>query len=308
MKKKCSEFFNKIKKNLFPASEIKLQYLKLQYEIRYSQLIDKMLNSNVPGIDRQAYCEHEIIVSLTSYGKRLYDAAGAIESIMQQTMRPNRIILNLDKDALDEPLPIALQRQMKRGLEVEVEDEHIRSYKKLIPTMRRFPNAIIITIDDDCIYDCDVVERLFKSYLHNKNCVSALRTHTIQLNKEGKPKPYLSWIEKPYKHKKGNLLFPTGVGGVLYPPGVFNEEVFNQDAFTKLAPTADDVWFHAMALLNGTEIVKAVSRHPDGADYVTNYDIQDVALFNSNGGSEQQNDSQIKAVYDRYDIYPFLKK
>ena len=50
-------------------------------------------------------------------------------------------------------------------------------------------------------------------------------------------------------------LFPTGVGGVLYPPGSLNRDVVKKELFLELCPLADDIWFKAMGLLNGTKTI-----------------------------------------------------
>lgn len=73
-----------------------------------------------------------------------------------------------------------------------------------------------------------------------------------------------------------------------------------------LAPLADDVWFNAMARLNNTEIYRLPMFSPTGEDYMVNYDVQDNGLFvkNVDGG---ENDKQLKAVFDKYDIYRFLQ-
>jgi hypothetical protein len=40
----------------------------------------------------------------------------------------------------------------------------------------------------------------------------------------------------------------------LYPPGTLHPDVCDESLFLKLAPHADDIWFWAMAVLNGTFI------------------------------------------------------
>lgn len=305
--KKLKYLLTKYKRKLFPAKDILTRFEDLRYEIRRNALLEKMMNSEKPGVSAKKYCEHEIIVSLTSYGRRLYEVGITIESIMQQSLLPNRIILNLYEEKSEAPLPISLQRQVERGLEINIVPEDIRSYKKLIPTLEKFPDAIIITIDDDCIYEFDLVERLFNSYLEHPESISAVRTHTILLDKNGKPFPYHKWESNHAYAPSGNRLFFTGVGGVLYPPGSFNKEVFNKDAYTSLAPNADDVWFHAMALLNGTPIIKVPAHSGDDIDHIENKAVQDMGLWVKNCNIERENDKQIKAVYDRYNIYPLLK-
>lgn len=296
-----------IREKLWHTREITSRLENLKFEIARSTLQEKLMHSTITGIADSRYCGHDIIVSLTTHGKRIYDVALAIESIMQQTMLPNRIVLNLDRSFENASLPISLQRQICRGLEIMTTDD-IKSYKKLIPTLKAFPDAIIITIDDDLVYDYDVIERLFESYLRHPDCINALRTHTITFGKDGYPRKYNDWKLEEASSSNPFHLFPTTGGGTLFPPGSFNDEVFNRKVFTEICPTADDVWIHAMAVLNGTKIVKVRSRSVSGCDYLVNHRVQDIGLHHVNTGTTCDNDRQIDAVYSRYGIYDLLKQ
>lgn len=55
------------------------------------------LNSTERGVTNAKISDHEVIVSLTSYSKRIHEVYLAIESIMQGTIKPNRIICGLQK-------------------------------------------------------------------------------------------------------------------------------------------------------------------------------------------------------------------
>lgn len=282
------------------------QLKNYQYCTRRNYFEDKILHCKEMGVTDTKYCEHEIIVSLTTFGKRLQEVCYTIESLMQQTMPANRIILNLDPETLKQPIPLSLIKQTQRGLEIVRLEEDIRSYKKLIPTLEANPNAIIITVDDDVLYNFDVIERLFNSYKQNPGSISALRLHTITLDDNGLPLPYEKWGFEKSDTQNSNLLFFTGCGGVLYPPKCLSPEVLDKEAFTTICPTADDVWFNAMALCNGTNVVKAPSRSGNGCDYIINEDVQDIGLCQINTGEGGRNDVQIKAVFEKYGIYDIL--
>ena len=64
-------------------------------------------------------------------------------------------------------------------------------------------------------------------------------------------------IERP---DTGPLIFPTGVGGVLYAPGVFHPDVTDAGLFQALAPLADDVWLYWMHRLQGSAPAKVGGR------------------------------------------------
>lgn len=277
-------------------------------EQRCLSLNEKTMSSHEMGISKERLCDHEVIVSLTSYGNRIYDVSLVIESIMQGTMKPNRIVLWLAEDEFkNKSLPKALEMQKNRGLQVEF-CEDIRSYKKLIPSLKMYPDACIVTIDDDVLYEYDFLERMLEAHRDHPKAVCGTRVHKIKLNEDGRPLSYMGWdwyttevgIESP-------LYFPTGVGGILYPAHCFASEVLNQEAFMTLAPYADDVWFYAMNLMNGTPYMKVFSRKPNG-DFIELPSSYSNALFAENTDPDNcRNDIQIKTVFERYGLYDKLK-
>lgn len=276
------------------------------YQNRKDKLTDLALHSAEMGISSEQYCKEKIIVSLTTYGKRLYDVYLTIESIMQQSMKPNHIVLWLEEDLENTSLPRILSLQQRRGLEIAF-CKDMRSYKKLVPALHKFPDDVIVTIDDDLIYEFDLLEKLIQAYQEDPSFIYCHRCHKIRLNSTGKLKPYNHW-----EWNIGNLLpdilnFPTGGAGTLYPPHSLDEEVLNEDVFLRICPQADDVWFKAMALKKGTLSRRVQSRKTNGEDYIVNDGVQDMGLCKSNVDGEALNDKQIKAVFDRYDLYKYLK-
>lgn len=96
-----------------------------------------------------------IIVSLTSYKPRLANLPIVIDTIFAQTVPPDLIVLNL---AYDEILPDNVADYLTtHGVEIfRVADTKV--YKKLIPTLKRYPNDAVITIDDDFLYPDGMIE------------------------------------------------------------------------------------------------------------------------------------------------------
>lgn len=273
---------------------------------RKSYLQDKVLHCTEKGVSTTKLCEEEVIVSLTSYGPRISEVYLAIESIMQGTVKPNRIILWLDHQYSGGALPMTLQNQQKRGLEVEF-CKDVRSYTKLIPALGAYPDAAVITIDDDIMYDFDFVENLVRTHIDRPECVCANRIHKIKLDETGHPISYMGWDMCSSDSSDSNLNFLTGVGGVLYPPHVFPQEVFNEDVYLKICPQADDVWFYSMLLMNKKQIIKSFTHSATGCDYIDIIEPQGIALSATNTDpNDCKNDVQIKAVFDKYQLYSYL--
>lgn len=98
--KKIIQLFDRRIKSLFTqASSPTIE--RLVFEMKKSQYDLFNQSCNELGVSDRRYASHDIIVSLTTYGKRIWDVYLAIESIMQQTFKPNRIVLNLDNSFRD---------------------------------------------------------------------------------------------------------------------------------------------------------------------------------------------------------------
>lgn len=279
--------------------------LRSPFEMKRSLLEDRILHCSESGITDTRYMDHEIIVSLTTYGKRIHDVALTIESIMEQTMKANRIVLWLGDELKSQPLPVSLQLLKKRGLETYY-CKDIRSYTKLIPALHCFPEAAIITIDDDCLYKYDLLEHLIVAYQQNPNCIYCHRAHKILFGDDGAVKKYREWGWNTYFTVPDISCFPTGVGGVLYPPRSLDEEVFNEDVFMAICKYADDVWFKAMAMKKGTLSASVFSHNDTGEDYLSNDMVQDIGLCLLNV-HEGLNDEQIQAVFTKYNLFEKLR-
>jgi hypothetical protein len=108
-----------------------------------------------------------IIVSLTTYSKRIGNIPAVLDSVFSQNVRPDLVVLNL---AYDEAIPLEVQMYIQKH-EVEVNRvPDTKVYKKLIPTLHKYPNDCIITIDDDFIYPKGMIEdfmNIHEKYPHN---------------------------------------------------------------------------------------------------------------------------------------------
>ena len=97
----------------------------------------------------------QVVVSLTSFPQAIPYAVGAIRSILNGSVLPHRLVLYLTFSQFgDAGLPeelIGISRE-NPVFEIRNYDRDIRSYRKLIPALIDFPEAIIVTVDDDVHY------------------------------------------------------------------------------------------------------------------------------------------------------------
>ena len=164
----------------------------------------------------------KIIVSLTSYKDRLQTIDIVINSILEGTLAPDKIILTLYyKDFYLIPKKIK-EYFIKKNIELIIVNIDIRPHKKYFFSMQKYPYDIIINIDDDIIYEKSTVESLYYNYLKFPYSISARRVNLIKYNKTtNKALTYKNWIKDYTLLKLPSYdLLATGVGGILYPPNI----------------------------------------------------------------------------------------
>ncbi|MGM0915090.1 MAG: glycosyl transferase [Pseudomonadota bacterium] len=237
--------------------------------------------------------DKEIVVSLTTYSKRIHDVYLVIESISQQTVLPNRVVLWLAEGEFD-TLPISITERTDFGLEIRF-CEDIKSYKKIVPALLDFPDSIIITLDDDILYPKDTIEILVNKHKENPGAIIGHRAHEITYRK-GKVRPYKEW-KKETKENNGNI-FLTGGAGALYPPNSLYKDVTKKEIFTEICPYADDVWMFFMAKLNKTEIINVQGR--DFKDFVELSNASSEGGLNKLNVDRRYNDKQIANMIKYY--------
>ncbi len=195
----------------------------------------------------------KLIVSLTSFPDRIKTIHITINTLLNQTVKPDKIILWLADSQFknkENDLPESLLKLKDSGLEIKW-FEDIRSYKKLIPALIEFPDDIIVTADDDLYYQKDWLESLYSSYLKNPDCIHTRRACGINL-KDNELKVTPHYANNNYKSTYLNQLM--GGAGTLYPPHSLYKDVLNIDEIKTLIPTHDDIYFWIMAILNHTKI------------------------------------------------------
>jgi len=222
--------------------------LKRNFALRYKRKLKNIIEQKKFEPLKNAKKESPLfIVTLTSYGKRTEDTVSyAIWSLFEQSVQPDRIILWLDGENWNVGnIPALLKTEMEMGLEIKF-CEDIKSYKKLNFALQEFPNDVLITVDDDAYYPKDWLEKLLETHRKNPEKICCHRAHVIR-----KGKPYNRWKWKATETDNADMLFPTGIGGVLYPPHSLDLTRLNE--IMKLAPQADDIAYWAMAKLKNTK-------------------------------------------------------
>ena len=195
----------------------------------------------------------EIIVSLTSYEERLPYLPRVLNTLLRQSVKPNRIIVWLSCDLSLVPANVLAYTQ--KGIEFRHVPLDLKGHKKYYYAFREYPDALIVTVDDDIIYSRDTISSLLKYHKRYRNDVIARRVHRIVMS-DGKPAPYNEWV---YEDKTSNSpsfrLCCTSGGGSLFSKNCLDLTLLDSDLIINTCLYADDIFLKYMSLLNGSKTV-----------------------------------------------------
>ena len=242
-----------------------------------------------------------VIVSFTSIESRLKSLHLVVRSLLTQSHLPQKIVLWLHED-LKSRIPKPLAR-LESDL-FEICYTHLQcSHKKLIHSLEKYPEMVIVTCDDDLMYRNNWLYLIYSAHLSHPDYIIGNTTLHINYDKQGKVLPYKKWKYPSDGTINDRAIVPIGAWGILYPPGCLNDEVQNSDLFLRLAPYSDDFWFKAMALLEGTKTRQAglVPKEP-----IPIAGTQKISLKKMNI-SQEKNDIQWTALSDYFELDTLLK-
>ena len=124
----------------------------------------------------------KIIVSLTSWPKRINNVVIVIESLLNQSIKPDIIQINLSNEEFknkEYDLPEELIKLIKNNSNIEIEwvDRNDGVFKKIIPTLKKHygEDYLLLSVDDDYIYRHDYIQIMvdgLKQYDSDSFCLS----------------------------------------------------------------------------------------------------------------------------------------
>lgn len=247
-----------------------LYELKHSYELFYEQLKEKDIKER-----SEISVSDKIVVSLTSYGERIRTVDIAIKSIMYQSLRPSEVVLYIAEE--DKNKKIHNEEELKAlGLIIKRGTENLGPHKKYYYAFNEYKDSLIVTIDDDLIYDDNLIEMLYMKHKEYRNDIISIRGHRIKYDSD-KIEKYLDWEYETNGLRPEYELCHTGGAGTLYPVGDYRNQYLQKEVFMKCSPSADDIWMKIVELINRkkTYVIGNI-----GLTYV--YDTQTNTLAKSN--------------------------
>lgn len=265
------------------VDEKKEEIIDLVYQLNSS------IESDILGIP-------SFIISLTSYPKRIERIHATIQSLLNQVILAEKVILWLAEDEFIEKGLLGKELLDLVGERFEIRwCDDLKPHKKYYYSLLEYPKHCIITVDDDCIYPYDLTMKLLASYKKNPKAVSAMRARRIRFKKDGSLMSYGEW----YHGNESAVgigaidLLPIGCGGVLYPPNVFHKDIFHKEYILNHCLYTDDLWLKVMHAIQMTVVVLVESYRE--SQFIEG--TQEEALWNRN---IQDNDRVMKKLMKDY--------
>lgn len=269
-----------------------VDYIEAYYNLFVVKQFRKQRKYGVTKKER----EERIIVSLTSYPKRIGTVWITIETLMRQSMKPDKIILWLAKEQfknLDE-LPQELREQQERGLTIRFCDD-LKSHKKYYYVLQEYSKDIVILVDDDMFYPYDTIKKLYCLHRKRPHDICCITSQVITPSFSSPPSLWRNPNLNERIEGSERVQIFTGSGS-LFVPKALSEEVFDKALLMKLCPYADDLWVTFMAYRKGTKIT---SLRKWRAFPITIYGTNEGSLWYVNG-QDGKNDEQWMKLKEFY--------
>jgi hypothetical protein len=180
-------------------------------------------------------------------------------------------------------------------------NEDTRSYKKLVPVRLAYPDATVVTIDDDVIYRRHFLSQLIAASVDCPASIIGNRGWELAVS-DGMLEPYSAAVPAGPNSLQERVLL-TGVGGILYPPKSLPIELLADPSAQRVCPTADDVWFWALARVAGTHTACLGS---GSSVYRPITSLKFGASLQAVNNGLGSNDQQISAAIRHFDLEPII--
>ena len=255
--------------------------------------------NNIPTLNKD---KNEVIISLTTYGKRFDEIHYTLYSLFKQKKLPDNIILWLDENEFsqkDIDINNTLQKFIKKGLTIAFCPNY-GSYKKIIPCISHNPDSIIVICDDDAYYETHWLDKLLTAEKKNPDSVLCHAANYLSI-KDNKIQPYQTWSSSLPSNSKNKTL-PIGVGGTLLKSKLLYKDFDKSELFMELAPNGDDLWIWAQTLLNGKDVKLINNFNGNPIDMGQDRNWEKLYIKNA---FANQNDIKLQNIIKHY---PKLKK
>ncbi|MCM1182633.1 MAG: hypothetical protein NC337_04575 [Roseburia sp.] len=248
------------------------------------------------------YKGKKVIVSLTSYPKRIRIVCKVIRTLMKQTYAPDKIVLYLAEEQFDRrSIPEELNLLTGDIFEIHWCKVDLKAHKKYYYAFQEYHDAIVITVDDDFYYSQNMIKELLSMHEKFPNAVIARRTLQMLKTNEGTLEPFVRWTAGDFPCNVGQArmdLFATNGGGSLFVPELYKDEIFNVDNIVKYCLYTDDIWLKVMQVMNNIPVVTAKAFFTDRPIHETL--TNGLYMEHNKNGNDDENLPCLIEAYPKY--------
>lgn len=246
--------------------------------------------------------EGDVVVSFTSFPKRIGSVWLVVDSMMRQDVPPAQVQLYLSEEEFPEgrsSLPKRLLKYTELGLDIRFRPDNLMPHNKYFYALQENKDKLVVTVDDDLYYYPNTISNLLKMHEQHPDCVCS-NTMKIIRYEGGSVLPYARW-ERPIEQVPvSKLNIALGFNGALYPTALFEhaDRMFDKEAIRELSLKADDLWLKALETVYGIDVTNG-DYSPSSVSIVGS---QAVSLMSTNTGENAQNDVQWARLEERYGL------
>ena len=198
--------------------------------------------------------EIKIIVSMTTIPKRKDRLIDNLPYLLNQSYHFDKFIINIDDNLSEEDYKWYNELKEKdERIEINKAEAKWRSCNKLLPTLKSYPDDVIITLDDDIAYPPHTIKCLIDEYVKNPAYIIAHEINPIVLI-DKKYVTYLNAYDAMLKQKEWGKYFSNCC---LFPPHVFDgSDLYDYDKMMECTNgTHDELWFWVNSTINGVQCI-----------------------------------------------------
>lgn len=189
--------------------------------------------------------EDRVVVSLTTIPDRIGRIRPTLLSLLDQTRRPDRIVLNLPKtshrEGRDYVIPPFVEA-LSACIDIHRCDRDWGPATKLLPTLEieREPNTRIVVVDDDQVYPRNMIEELVAWSERLPEAAPCSRGHGIPPGNvhEDRDTHYGTDVGRPIP-----VEIMQGSAGFLVRRRFCSDEIFDYGEAPPESFFVDDIWF-----------------------------------------------------------------
>ena len=193
-----------------------------------------------------------VIVSMTTIPKRKKRLMDNLPAILHQSLKYDKLIINVDDNLSDEDYQWYEDlKQYDSRIEINKAEAKWRSCNKLLPTLKKYPHDIVITLDDDVFYPKDTIKCLLEEHMKHPQCIIAHEVNPITINNN-----FISYVNG-YDVKLMQVEWGKYLSNCcLFPPYSFDDDLFDYDKMMQCTNgTHDELWFWVQSTLHGVQCV-----------------------------------------------------